>query len=178
MWTGENLEEAARRKVAWLIGVVVVLIIAAGGWYWYRSQHAPAPPPSAARPGPAPAPPSSEPQIAHPIPTEAADNAALPALNDSDQLAHDSLAGVLGKGSLEQFLVPQSIVRHIVVTIDNLPRKKVAIDLRPLKATPGQTRRHHAGRGDDAQRGQLRPLCAAHAHVVQAADVKSHGGGV
>src|SRR5207253_803537 len=38
-----------------------------------------------------------------------------------------------------QFLVPENIVRHIVVTIDNLPRKKVAVELRPIKPTPGQT---------------------------------------
>ena len=172
MWTGENLEESARRKVAWLIGVVVVLIVAGGGWYWYRSQHAPAPPPAAARPGPAAAAPSSEPQIAHPIPTEAANNAALPALNDSDQLAHDSLAGVLGKGQLEQFLVPQSIVRHIVVTVDNLPRKKMAIDLRPLKPTPGQTVVTTQGEVttlSEANFARYAPLM----RMVQGADVKS-----
>jgi hypothetical protein len=39
---------------------------------------------------------------------------------------------------VQQFLVPESIVRHIVVTVDNLPRKKVAVELRPLKATPGK----------------------------------------
>jgi hypothetical protein len=30
-------------------------------------------------------------------------------------------------------------VRHIVVTVDNLPRKKVAAELRPIKPTPGTT---------------------------------------
>jgi hypothetical protein len=30
-------------------------------------------------------------------------------------------------------------VRHFVVTVDNLPRKKVAVDLRPVKVTAGQT---------------------------------------
>ena len=64
---------------------------------------------------------------------------ALPALNDSDQVVHDSLAGVIGRDPVEQFLVPQNIVRHFVVTVDNLPRKKVAVDLRPVKPTAGQT---------------------------------------
>jgi hypothetical protein len=34
-------------------------------------------------------------------------------------------------------LIPQSLVRHIVATIDNLPRKKVAVELRPVAPTPG-----------------------------------------
>jgi hypothetical protein len=54
-------------------------------------------------------------------------------------VAHDSLAGVIGRDPVEQFLVPQNIVRHIVVTVDNLPRKKLAVDLRPVKPTGGQT---------------------------------------
>jgi hypothetical protein len=135
MWE-ESLEAAARRKVLWLIGAVVVVAIAIGGWFWYRSHAAaPAVPVQAAAPAPAPA---SEAQISHPIAAEA-DAAALPALNDSDPVAHDSLAGVIGREPVEQFLVPQNIVRHIVVTVDNLPRKKLAVELRPVKPTAGQT---------------------------------------
>jgi hypothetical protein len=135
MWE-ESLEAAARRKVVWLAGAVVVVAIALGGWFWYSSHKAAAPVPvPAAAPAP---PPASEAQISHPIPAEA-DAAALPALNDSDPVAHDSLAGVIGREPVEQLLVPQNIVRHIVVTVDNLPRKKLAVELRPLKPTPGQT---------------------------------------
>ena len=85
------------------------------------------------------APVAAEPQISHPIPSEARDASALPALNDSDQLAHDSLAGVIGRDPVEQFIIPQNIIRHMVVTVDNLPRQKVAVDLRPVKPTPGAT---------------------------------------
>ena len=135
MWQAQDLEASARRKVAYLVGVIAAVLVIGGGWYWYASREAPpAPPaPSAVLP-----PAASEPQIAHPIPATP-EAAALPALNDSDALVHDSLAGVLGREPIEQFLVPQSIVRHIVVTVDNLPRRKVAVDLRPLKPTPGQT---------------------------------------
>jgi len=135
MWEAQDLEASARRKIAYLVGIVAVALVAGGAWYWYRSRETA---PLAVAPA-APAPvPSGEPQIAHPIPANA-EAAALPALNDSDALVHDSLAGVIGRDPVEQFLVPQSIVRHIVVTVDNLPRKKVAVDLRPLKPTPGQT---------------------------------------
>src|SRR5207248_6337626 len=71
MWE-EDVESAARRKVAWLIGIVVAVLIAFAGWYWYASRQRPAPatPVVAAA---APPPVSTEPQIAHPI---TADNAA------------------------------------------------------------------------------------------------------
>src|ERR1700680_1320629 len=122
MWD-ENLEDKARRNVAWLIGIIAAALIAVGGWYWYASRHR-------------------------------------------------ALAGVLGKTPVEQFLVPQSIVRHIVVTVDNLPRNKVAVDLRPVKPTAGQTA--VATQGDittlsDANFARYVPLM----RVVQEADVKS-----
>ena len=136
MWE-EDFEASARRKVAWLIGVVAIVALAVGGYYFYSTRHA--------TPAPAPVPvvapaasDSGEGQIAHPLPGDAG-TAALPALNDSDQVARDSFAGVIGQAPVERFLVPQNIIRHIVVTVDNLPRRKVAIDLRPVKPTPGQT---------------------------------------
>jgi Protein of unknown function (DUF3014) len=137
MWE-EDLEDASRRKLMWLAGAVVAAVIAAGGWYWYAGRAHPAaesPPVRPAAPQPAA---NTEPPISHPIPGEAAGSAALPALNDSDPVIRDSLVGVFGRGPVEQFLVPQSIVRHIVVTVDNLPRRKVAVELRPVKPTGGQ----------------------------------------
>jgi hypothetical protein len=136
MWE-DDMETSARRKVVWLAGGVAVVLAAAGAWYWYSGHEAAALPAPAAAVLPA-APVSSEPQISHPIPADN-DAAALPSLNDSDQVVHDSLAGVIGHDPVEQFLVPQNIVRHLVVTVDNLPRKKLAVDLRPLKPTAGQT---------------------------------------
>jgi hypothetical protein len=136
MWEAQDLEASARRKVAYLVGIVAAALILGGAWYWYASRETPPVPAAPAAPAAPMA--ASEPQIAHPLPANA-DAAALPPLNDSDALVHDSLAGVIGRDPVQQLLVPQSIVRHIVVTVDNLPRKKVAVDLRPLKPTPGQT---------------------------------------
>jgi hypothetical protein len=136
MWE-EDFETSARRKVAWLVGIVAAVALAAGGYYWFGVRHET--PPSAPVPVVAPtASESGEGEIAHPLPGDAG-TAALPALNDSDQVARDSLAGVIGPAPIERYLVPQNIIRHIVVTVDNLPRRKVAIDLRPIKVTPGQT---------------------------------------
>jgi hypothetical protein len=136
MWD-QDLEEASRRKFMWAAGAVAAAAVAAGGWYWYSGRFHPAaeaPPVRAAAPQPAA---NTAPPIEHPIPGEGSPQ-ALPALNDSDPVVHDSLVGVFGRDSVEQFLVPQNIVRHIVVTVDNLPRHKVAVDLRPVKPTSGQ----------------------------------------
>jgi hypothetical protein len=169
MWEAD-LEDIARRKVAWLIGIIAAAALAVGGWYWYSSHHQPAPAQATAAPVARPAT-SNEPQIAHPL-AGANENAALPALNDSDQVVHDSLAGVIGKGPVEQFLVPQNIVRHVVVTVDNLAQRKVAVDLRPVKPTPGQT--VATSQGDvtaitEANFARYAPLT----RVVQGTDAKS-----
>src|SRR3982075_4180380 len=171
MWE-EDLENAARRKVAWLIGIVVAAAIAFAGWYWHASRQHPAAA-TPVVPAVAPAPLSTEPQISHPLATDnAAAPAARPALNDSDPLVHDSLAGVLGRHPVEQFLVSQNIVRHLVATVDNLPRRKLAVELRPVKPTPGQTA--SATQGEittlsDANFERYAPLL----RVVQATDVKA-----
>jgi hypothetical protein len=171
MWE-EDLEAGARRKVALGVGAVVAVAIAGGIWYWYSAHHRPAPPPPAVQAPPPPPAASTEPQIANPVPAENAPAAALPALNDSDELVRDSLAGVLGRGPVERFLAPQNIVRHIVVTVDNLARKKVAVDLRPVRATPGQTAISTQGEItalSDANFGRYAPLVKA----VQGVDVKA-----
>ena len=151
MWE-EDLEDKTQRRVRWLIGSVVAAILVVGGAaYWYTARkHTQAPP---APPAAAPVAPSAESQVSHPLPETG--GGALPALNDSDPVAHDSLAGVLGQNAVEQFLVPQNIVRHIVVTADNLPRHRVAVELRPVKPTPGKA--VTAVQGDrDQERGLAR----------------------
>ena len=124
----------------WGSGAIVVLGLL-GAVYYYKYHGAVPPPPVAAAPPPAPAPPpqeATEPAVRNPVPIPA-DTKPLPPLKESDPDVRASLTGVFGAKSISQFLVPESIVRHIVVTVDNLPRKKVAIELRPVKPTPGAT---------------------------------------
>jgi hypothetical protein len=141
MWNTESdADESFRKKVIWGSAAVVVLGVL-GAVYYYKHHGAVPPPPEVeSRPAP-PAPPpqaATEPAIRNPVPIPA-DTKPLPALNDSDPDVRESLVGVFGAKSISQFLVPQNVVRHIVVTVDNLPRKKVAIELRPIKPTPGTT---------------------------------------
>ena len=170
MWD-QDLEDASRRRFAWVVGAVVAAAVAAGGWYWYSGRVHPAAEPPPVRPAaPQPAV-SSAPPIEHPIPGEGAP-AALPAVNDSDPVVRDSLVGVFGRGAVEQFLVPQNIVRHIVVTVDNLPRHKVAVELRPVKPTAGQA--VTAAQGAVTTLGEANfERYAPLARVVQGIDVKA-----
>ena len=95
------------------------------------TQQAPAavPPPLADVP--------EEPAIKHPLP-EAETEVPLPPLNESDAPMTSALADLIGKESVEQFIVSKDLVRHIVVSVDNLSTEKVAERIRPVKPTPGK----------------------------------------
>jgi len=140
MWNkATDSEDSFRDKaIWWSAGIVIAAAIAIGVYYRYYS---PAPAPPAPNPAAAPqrtAPPV--PAIQHPIPPEAEQQRApLPPLDQSDPVVRDSLTGLFGKAAVAKFLVPHEIVRDVVVTVDNLPRKKVAAELRPVQPTPGDT---------------------------------------
>ncbi|MEP6885236.1 MAG: DUF3014 domain-containing protein [Gammaproteobacteria bacterium] len=120
-----------------MIGVAAaVLVIAAGTWYYLQNRHAEAPT-VAAQPLLPAAP--VEPAIEHPVPAaeESAANGPLPSLADSDASLSDALVKIAGASAVKDYLVPESIVRHVVVTIDNLPRQKVAVQKRPVGPVSG-----------------------------------------
>jgi hypothetical protein len=170
MWEEETGDSFRRKLIWWVVGLAVVALI--GGALWYEFLfHPAAPAPATVAALPAAAPAATEPGVAHPLAAGSGGPEALPALNDSDPLVEQSLTGTLGRPPIDALLVPQNIVRHIVVTIDNLPRHKVAPELRPVKPTAGQT--------VVSTQGDLMVLSAANfdryttfAHAVQAADVK------
>ena len=122
-----------------LIGVALAVVIAAiGGWfYWHnhRAQSPAAPQTAAAPPVEAPA---QEAPAQHPV-ADAGEGskAPLPALSDSDTPFNEALGAAAGGNAVTQYLVPESIIRHLVVTVDNLPRQKVALDKRPIMPPAG-----------------------------------------
>jgi hypothetical protein len=128
-------------KAVWYV-VPVILVAAAAGGYWYYTRQKDEPPPVAKEilPAPLPAaePAPAEPAVRNPVPGQSAD-VALPPLDESDVPLRGALAPLLGDKTLDQFLVPESLVRNIVATVDNLPRPKVAVERRPVKSTPGST---------------------------------------
>jgi hypothetical protein len=121
-----------------VIGVAAaVVLIAAGTWYYLQSRHAQTPP-AAAVPPPAQPAESAEPAIQHPVPQgEGASNAPLPTLADSDAAINDALGQLAGAAAMKDFWVPDGVVRRIVVTVDNLPRPKAAVQKRPTGTVAG-----------------------------------------
>ncbi|HTC37838.1 MAG TPA: DUF3014 domain-containing protein [Steroidobacteraceae bacterium] len=122
-----------------VVGVAaLIFVLAAAGVYYMRSRNQPLP----AAPGvpTAVAPSSTEPGIAHPLPQGAGNAGAaapLPELADSDAPLRDALGQISSADAVKDFLVPQDLIRKMVVTIDNLPRQKVAVEKRPVNPTSG-----------------------------------------
>lgn len=116
-----------------ILAAFLVLGSAAAWYWWARIAPTPAPPPAVT----APAAPEAEPAIANPMPAPAADAPALPTLADSDTPFGSALAAIPGADRLGSYLQPENLIRRIVATIDNLPRHRLAVDLRPLKPAVG-----------------------------------------
>jgi hypothetical protein len=130
------------KPIIWGAAAVVVAGAIALFLYSHRPKVAAIPPASVPEIASAPAalpPVVSAPEIQHPVPTASAPGGTpLPALNESDKTFHEALTSVTGAQALEKLLVPDNIIRNIVVTVDNLSKKKVAVEKRPIKPTSGQ----------------------------------------
>ena len=50
----------------------------------------------------------------------------------------DALAGLVGNKSLMKFFHTERIIRNIVATIDNLPRRRAPMSVMPVERAPGQ----------------------------------------
>ncbi|HEX8776804.1 MAG TPA: DUF3014 domain-containing protein [Rhodanobacter sp.] len=133
----------------WVPAVIAVAAIAAVGGYvaWRAAQPgqgagpAPASTATAASGTPVPAPATT---IRHPIAQAAvpasASTAPLPALVDSDASVRSALVALGGDG-LQDLLLPQSVVNHIVATVDALPRHELGSSfILPLRTPPGAFR--------------------------------------
>lgn len=120
----------------WAAAAVAVVGLSIGAVLYFSRRDKAAPPavPVAAVPS-RPAMPE-EPAVKHPLPASDKQD-ALPGLDDSDPPMQKELEGLLGKESVTRSIVPNELIRHVVVTIDNLSTEKVAERLRPIKPTPG-----------------------------------------
>lgn len=118
-------------------GAAVLAAIGVGVYYFSQRDAGPAAEDTAVveapRVTPPPAPP---PAAAAPPPIER--EIPLPPLDESDPDVQGGLTELFGPEAVEKFLVPERIVRNIVVTIDNLPREKLALQQRPVRPTPGE----------------------------------------
>jgi hypothetical protein len=156
------------QKPIWWAAGAVILISAAVLFFSWRAHRQAKPPAVATTVAPEPA----VPAIRNPLPEASGGAAAaLPGLDESDPAFHDGLADVMGKPAVDRFFKPELLVRHIVVTIDNLPRRHLAVELRPTKPLDGAfiaTGNDQQGTIDTANYQRYVP----YVQVVQALDMK------
>jgi hypothetical protein len=129
-----------------IVGVAaLIFVLAAVGIYYLKARNVPLP----AAPAPAStAPAPSEPSIAHPLPGAGgagSSSGPLPDLANSDAPLRDALAQLGGADAVKAYVVPEDVIRRLVVTIDNMPRQKIAVDKRPITAIGGS----FAANGDE-----------------------------
>lgn len=77
---------------------------------------------------------SSEISKHYPLPPSHGIPEKLPSLRHSDAVLRKELLGLFGSDALLRFFDMQDIVRHIVATIDNLPRQTMPVRLLPVKS--------------------------------------------
>jgi hypothetical protein len=130
------VEEETKKWLYYAIPVVVAVGIGAALWYGrsHRQAEQAKLPPAITQPDTSV--PSAEPPVRNPL-EETPPPQPLPELAESDPPVSESLSGMFGN-TLEPFLVRKNIIRHSVVTIDNLPRKKTAVQLWPVKPVGGE----------------------------------------
>jgi len=138
------------RPIWWVILLLVWGAIGIGAYYWWQQQgaeqQAPAPAPAPVAEAPLAPAPQPEPEIRHPIegarPETTGEPAKqappLPALAESDKTVLDAIAGLVGRKAVGAFLEDTGVVRRVVATVDNLPRKKASPRVWPVKPTAGQ----------------------------------------
>jgi hypothetical protein len=133
----------------WVIGVAVALAIVLGVYYGFMQRKLPQRqvpvPPQAAVSEPAPVAPQVpvKPVIENPIEQAAAAPASaapepLPPPESADSYVANALVDLLGNREAQSFLSLDGFVRHVVATVDNLPRKHAAVRLWPVQQAPGR----------------------------------------
>lgn len=121
--------------IATIIAALAIAAVAA--WILWPEPSSPIPPTTRTV---APDTPATEaaPHFPAPAPSgESVGPAALPALDASDAALANSLSSALGPKAFAQLLRPESLVRRIVATVDNLPRGAIAWRMSPVAPVGG-----------------------------------------
>lgn len=135
-----------QRKTGVALAILIVCAVLATFFFFRRAEEILQPPVPAQVVAPLPAatetmpitplpPATGEPAINHLLDILPPEE-PLPELDQSDAKFVGAIGPALGSQLLEQ-LLPEEIIRRIVVTVDNLPRKQLPAKLVPLKRASG-----------------------------------------
>ncbi|MES2683632.1 MAG: DUF3014 domain-containing protein [Pseudomonadota bacterium] len=132
------------RRVALIAaGIALALALAFYVLIWPQQQPAELPPATVQTSAPAALPaaepaaaPAAEPPPDHyPVPA-VVEAPPLPELSASDSAFAAALAALPAGNSVAALLVPTQLIRRLVVTVDNLPRERLAMNDRAFKRVP------------------------------------------
>lgn len=125
------------KPTKWFLLIMVVATVGTAAWYYTLIEQPPAPVTDVVVPQSSSSASAAVPPVQYPL-SGAVQSAPLPNVDDSDEAIKTSLQNLFDPFDLAGELVATQIVRHIVTTVDNLPRHKLAVPMRMLRATPGQ----------------------------------------
>jgi hypothetical protein len=133
-------EEGAGGGSRMLFGLILAAVVISGGiylwWQWHSAESVPenvvVPPVASAPPLPILPPHEETPAIQHPL-DEAPPVEPLPALDESDSAMARAIAALVGDKQFAAFFISERMVRHIVATVDNLPRQEASVKMWPVK---------------------------------------------
>ena len=121
-----------------VMALAVAVAMAALYAYYVLYQSLTPPPtleaPVLATPAPAPV---EKPAAAVSTVPDVAPAYSLPSLDNSDGLIREKLVDLMGRVPFSELILPASLVRRIVATIDNLPRETASRRVIPLAPVPG-----------------------------------------
>lgn len=156
--------------------IVLLAVVAAGYFWWQHNQSRPVTPmidtPAVEAPQPVepPATAAVPPAIQHPI-EPAPVTQALPEVENSDQLLAQSLQPLMGSELWRFLFLPDMIVRHIVATVDNLPRSEVSTKVWPVRPAGAWLQTENIG-GELQLAASNAQRYAQYVELVQKVDVK------
>jgi hypothetical protein len=130
------------KTTRWLLIVIIAAGAGAGAGVFYLSRYQ-APERQAAAPKTEAPAPADEALTRHPVPETGAaaggePTKPLPALKDSDAALRESLDRLFDPARLGELFVLKDMINRFVVTIDNLPRAKLAQRDIPTLPPPGK----------------------------------------
>lgn len=140
-----------KKAVWWLIVVAGLALLAAIPYFSSLRHPAVTSAPRAADESPlsepAPAPAHTEPAAPrHPLPALPPLEKPLPALDTSDTTLRNTVRELWSDQAVEERFQFRNFIRRVVATVDNLPRRKVAQQLMPVKRVDGS----YLVEGDDS----------------------------